>query len=233
MRHVLVGTTVALALTASFASAEVRLTIGDGEVSLSAQNATVSQILAEWARVGKTRIVNSERVPGGPVTIELSHMPEQRALEILLRNAGGYLLAPRAIPNTTASKYDRILIVPVSSPSGTRPPVQTAAAAATFQPARPAFTPAATDQSNADDPPRNGIPGQPGPPRPPTFSPFPQTPGTPARVVGADAVPPPSADDARPAQTFGAGAIGVKFPGMAVPTPTPPPGARGTSQSAP
>jgi hypothetical protein len=228
VRHVLVGTTLsALALTASLASAEVRLTIAGGEVSLSAQNATISQILAEWARGGKTRIVNGERVPGGPVTIELSHMPEQRALEILLRTAGGYLLAPRAIPNTAASKYDRILIVPVSSPpSGARPPVQTAATP-TFQPARPAFTPAPIDHSDDAQ-----MPGQPGPPRPPSFSPFPQGP-QPAQpsIPGSDAVPQPAPSEAKPVQPFGGGATGVKFPGMAVPTPAP--GARGTNPGAP
>ena len=64
-------------------------------MSLSAKNATVGQILAEWAKVGQTKIVNAERVGGGPMTLELTDVPEAEALEILLRSAGGYVLAPR------------------------------------------------------------------------------------------------------------------------------------------
>ena len=43
----------------------------DGRVRLTAENVPVSRILAEWTRVGGTRIVNGERVPGAPVTLQL------------------------------------------------------------------------------------------------------------------------------------------------------------------
>ena len=56
----------------------------DGRVSIVAKDATVRQILTEWARVGQTKIVNVERIPGGPMTIELTNVPEAHALEILL-----------------------------------------------------------------------------------------------------------------------------------------------------
>ena len=59
----------------------------NGRVSLVAKDATVRQILAEWARVGQTKIVNVERVPGGPVTLELTNVPEAQALDVLLRVA--------------------------------------------------------------------------------------------------------------------------------------------------
>ena len=49
-----------------------------------AKDATVRQILAEWARVGQTKIVNVERIPGGPLTLELNNVPEAQALDILL-----------------------------------------------------------------------------------------------------------------------------------------------------
>ena len=68
-------------LTAVAASADVQLTMQDGRVSLVAKDATVRQILAEWARVGQTKIVNMERVPGGPMTLELTNVPEAQALE--------------------------------------------------------------------------------------------------------------------------------------------------------
>src|SRR5207344_1759071 len=58
----------------SRASADVRITMGEGRVSLSAKDATVRQILTEWARVGRTQIVNVERIAGGPITIELTNV---------------------------------------------------------------------------------------------------------------------------------------------------------------
>jgi len=101
------------------ARAEVQLRIENGLVSLKATNATVREILAEWGRVGNTKIVNGERMPGGPVTLELTGVSEEDALEIILRSAAGYVTAPRAIAQVNASRYDRILVMPTSSP--TRP----------------------------------------------------------------------------------------------------------------
>ena len=48
----------ALLLAVSTASADVQLTMQNGRVSLVATDATVRQILTEWARVGHTKIVN-------------------------------------------------------------------------------------------------------------------------------------------------------------------------------
>ena len=69
----------------------------NGRVTLVATDATVRQILAEWARVGQTKIVNVERIPGGPLTLELTDVPEAQALDILLRSVSGYIAAPRPI----------------------------------------------------------------------------------------------------------------------------------------
>jgi len=106
------------------ARAEVQLRIENGLVSLKATNATVREILAEWGRVGNTKIVNGERMPGGPVTLELTGITEEDALEIILRSAAGYVTAPRAIAQVNASRYDRILVMPTSSPTRQAPPQQ-------------------------------------------------------------------------------------------------------------
>ena len=74
---------VALLLAGSRASAEVQLSIQNGRVSLVATDATVRQILTEWERVGQTKILNVERIQGGPLTLELTNGPEQEALDIL------------------------------------------------------------------------------------------------------------------------------------------------------
>jgi hypothetical protein len=84
-----------LTLSASTAYADVTVTMHDGRVTIVAKDATVRQILTEWARVGQTKIVNVERIPGGPMTLELTNVPEQQALDLLLRSVSGYMTAPR------------------------------------------------------------------------------------------------------------------------------------------
>ena len=46
------------------AQAEVHLSIRDGHVDLDARDATVQQILSEWAKVGQTRVINVEGITG-------------------------------------------------------------------------------------------------------------------------------------------------------------------------
>jgi hypothetical protein len=91
--------------------AGVKLSMHDGLVSLDAQDVTVRQILTEWARVGKTRILNVERIPGGPVTLQFVDVPEKQALDIILRTIPGYVAVPRATQIADASRYDSILIM--------------------------------------------------------------------------------------------------------------------------
>jgi hypothetical protein len=99
----------------SVAFADVRLSFRDGRVSLVAKDATVGQILAEWAKIGQTKIVNVEQIPGAPLTIELENITEGRALDVVLRTVSGYITAPRAIGVPNASRFDRIILMAASS----------------------------------------------------------------------------------------------------------------------
>lgn len=108
------------------ASADVQLSIANGHVSLTAKDATVGQILVEWARVGQTHIVNLDRIQGGPITIELQGVPEAQALDTILRAVSGYMAAPRQTPIANASIFDRIVVMPTSVAP---PPVRAAAPA--------------------------------------------------------------------------------------------------------
>ena len=92
-------------------AAGLTLSIRDGLVTLDAQDVTVRQILTEWARIGKTQIINVERITGGPITLRLDAMPEKQALDIILRAIPGYMALPRETPVANASFYDRILIM--------------------------------------------------------------------------------------------------------------------------
>src|SRR5438045_9123929 len=99
-------------LVASTASAEVQLSILNGRVSLKAKDATLRQIMQEWARVGQTKVVNVERIPGGPINLELIDVPEAEALDVLLRTVSGYIAAPRlTAAASNVSKFDRILVM--------------------------------------------------------------------------------------------------------------------------
>ena len=91
------------------------LSIRDGLVSIDAQDVTVREILTEWARVGKTQIVNVERIAGGPITLKLDAFPEKQALDIVLRAIPGYIALPREAQVADASLYDRIVIMATAS----------------------------------------------------------------------------------------------------------------------
>ena len=123
---------VVLAVVGASVSAQqaVKLQFNGGQVTLSAQNAPVRTILAEWARLGGATIVNAERVAGPPVTIELAGVPERQALEILLRSVAGYIVAPRPAGSQGASAFDRIMILPTSvAPRNPVPATATAGSA--------------------------------------------------------------------------------------------------------
>ena len=116
---------LALALVTGWASpgwaAGLTLTIRDGRVSLDAQNVTVRQILTEWARVGKTRIVNLDRVNSAPLTMKFDNLPEDQALDIILRTIPGYFAAPRPVPVADASIYDRIALMTTTATVASAP----------------------------------------------------------------------------------------------------------------
>ncbi len=191
-----------VALTASpCAAGEVRLQIRDGLVTLDARNATLSEILAEWGRVGQTRIVNGERAPGGEMTLQLNGVTEQAALATLLRATPGFIAAPRPIVQAAGSIYDRIALMP-----GSRPAVVQAAAPAP-QPTGPTFSrgtqlqpppQAAAVVDNQDEP--TLAPGPPGPGQGPGGTAQPGMPTTPTAPPGVNpyGIAPGSANQGNP-----------------------------------
>ena len=220
-----------LALTCSVASADVKVTIQDGRISIVAKDATVRQILAEWARVGQTKIVNVERIPGAPQTLELTNMPEAEALDVLLRSVSGFIAAPRATPaGATASQFDRIVVMPTTA--APRPATSAAAPppSPTFMPQQ---MPAQADDDVDDERPQAPVPvgAQPQgvPPRGPIFNQFPQpqvvTPQGAPMPFNPQGVQPqgqqpvqPQQPSTQPTAPFG----GVAVPGMVAPPPQQP-----------
>jgi len=114
-------------LATSASAGELKLSMNDGRVTVIADNVPVRQILQEWARIGKTQIVNLEKLSGPNLTLQLIDVPERDALDILLRSASGYIAAPRPELVAGAATYDRITIMatsraPAASPVAQMPP---------------------------------------------------------------------------------------------------------------
>lgn len=208
--RLLVAATLLVAGAAPAFAQSITLEFKDGRVKLVTQNAPVSLILAEWARRGRTTIVNGERVPGPPATLELNDVTEQEALDIVLRTASGYLMAARETPMAGASAYDRILILPTSRVTNTSSvPTPAAQAAQAVQSA------IVDDDDGPPPPPAAGV-GQRVPPNLPPGVRLPP-PADPNRI------PPQSEEpDVRPAPTptnpFGV-APGTSQPGVINPAP--------------
>jgi hypothetical protein len=221
-RHILGWLVAAAAIPAVAAAEPVQLTLQSGRVSLVATDVTVGQILDEWARIGGTRIVNAERVPGGRVTLQLADVPEREALDLLLRSAAGYVAAQRPEGSEAASRFALILILPTSvAPSASaqatasasvgprtqgNPAMHVLAPSGALRVIGPDGEPVPDDQEGAPEPPQPYVPLPPGFAEPssielpPEETPAPPTTSAPA--VGAPVpgmiVPPPVAVPAMP-----------------------------------
>ncbi len=117
---------LALALTlvcpGSGSAQDLRLTIDAGKVTLVARNVSIRRILAEWERVGSTSIPNKERIPDGPVTLNLTDVSESSALSTLLRSGNGYLAVARPSSVPGGSLYRTVLLMAAPVRSSTTPP---------------------------------------------------------------------------------------------------------------
>jgi hypothetical protein len=199
----LVATLAAVPLVVSAAD-DISLTIHDGRVTVTARDAAISDVLQAWSRAGGTTIVNGEQLRGTRVTVQLVDVPEEQALDVILRQTGGYIARKRATPVASGSGFDRVVIMARSS--AVPPPAGPAAVAQPriAEPEPPPPGEPAEPQSVErligpdglpvpDD--QDGVP--PPPPMPRGFSfgdepsddPRTQPPGSPAAPVKGAAVP--------------------------------------------
>jgi hypothetical protein len=146
----LVAALLFTALPGPAGAQDLTLSINEGRVTLIAQNVPVSRILAEWARIGQSTILNGEKLTGPPVTLHFENQPERDVLEVLLGSASGYIVAPRSVAMANASAFDRILIMPTS-----RPPAVSAAVPPQFS--RPPMQPPVPIQPDIDDDPAEPV----------------------------------------------------------------------------
>jgi hypothetical protein len=214
------------------AAADLKLEIRDGRVTLVATDVPARQILTEWARLGQTKIVNADKLPGTPLTLQLEDVPEAKALEIVLRNTSGHIAVPRSAAMTGSSVYDRIIIMPPStavvasngmspSPRPISPPTQLF---------RPPMGDAVDDQDPPVPMPQPGAfnpggmptsaltPGMPGYVPPPSIAPpgsIPPYPGAPMNIPNMQPQP------QSPGNPWGVSTPGATTPGSISPMPQP------------
>ena len=205
-----------LGVAVSAAAQTVSLQFDNGRVNLNAQEAPIRSILAEWARVGGTRIVNGDRVGGAPITIELNGVTERQALEILLRSVAGYVITQREAAATGSSAFGGVIILPTSNAPRAQAPV-------TFS------NPTAQPRAFEDDqePEERAV----APARPPgVVSPFSTTPGaqtTPAVIrpgtpaSGQEAPPPAQPQQPQRPSSMPQTLPGTSRPGEITPPPQP------------
>lgn len=216
----------ATALTASAQTVKVEFKMG--KVNLSAQNASLRAVLTEWARVGGTKIVNPERLVGPPVTLELVGMPERQALDILLRELGGFMLGPRQSLVPGVSAYDRIVVVAATAGRPAAGPAFNPAPQAARRTPPPPVDPPDDDIDDLDaDGPATG----PGGPTTRTTQPGLITPGLAPLPDGDE---PRQAPATTPSRGNPFGAQGATRPGVIAPAPPPtPPQQRAPSDNNP
>jgi hypothetical protein len=113
----LVTACAAVAAPASaFEPGPVRVAFANGRVTVVADNATIPEILREWARIGGSTFVNAERIPATErLTLRLDNEPETRALDVLLRPVIGYIAGPATAAGSLSS-LGRVLIMPAPRP---------------------------------------------------------------------------------------------------------------------
>ena len=243
VRRLAIVLALLLACAGSAAAQGLSLKFQDGRVTLSAQNVPLRTILNEWARLGGTKIVNGDRVPGGLVTIELNNVAERQALDTLLRSASGYLAGPKPAGTPGGSLFASILILPTSSaPRGGGPgpsPAQPVFGVTQPQrfPGQPGFVggrpvPQVQPEPDPDDDPASDVP----PPEDDDDAPRVRN----GRVVGGvrngqpqpfqpgddDEPPATQAPTPQPGNPFGSAPIGSARPGEITPVPQPQRGPR-------
>jgi hypothetical protein len=118
-----VALTIAFGATAAFAqTVSVSVTFLNGRVTVTAANASATDILAEWSRVGRTAISGETRLSPQPLTFQLSDVDEEQALARIIGSDYGFggVVKPSVVPGT--SQFARLTFAPAPHAGSSNPP---------------------------------------------------------------------------------------------------------------
>ena len=98
----------------------IEIAFANGRVSLAVEQASASQVLAEWSRAGKTEIIGAERAARRRVTgLKLVDVSEDEALEAILGSSFGFVEMVRAAEPGLSTV--RRLVIGEANPPDERP----------------------------------------------------------------------------------------------------------------
>jgi len=103
----------AIALYPAIAGAQtshVSLVLDERGVTLDAREATLREVFSEWERVGGMKVLNAEVLGERRVTLQLTAVGEREALDILLRDFGGYVLGVRSANPGGLSQFGTLVL---------------------------------------------------------------------------------------------------------------------------
>lgn len=132
----------------------------DGTVTLAAQNVSLREIFAEWARRCGCYVYGAERLTAGsnPIPLQWDHASQYTVIESLLRSASGYTLTARREGSASPSQFETILI------QATTTATQSASYSTYTPPPAPVAAPLTTPGSPDDElPPVQRMPPTVGP----------------------------------------------------------------------
>jgi hypothetical protein len=104
--------------------ANVRIAFDDGRVTLAATDALVTDVLAEWARVGGTVITGADRIPPARITVNLVAIDEWSAIVQVIGSANGILATGRTDGPAGGSRLATVLFalpLPATAAAGPAP----------------------------------------------------------------------------------------------------------------
>jgi hypothetical protein len=110
----------AIALYPAIAGAQtphVSLVLDERGVTLDARDATLREVLSEWERVGGMKLLNAEVLDDRRVTLQVSAVGEREALDILLRDLGGYVLGVRGAGASGGSQFGTLVLAANRGPA--------------------------------------------------------------------------------------------------------------------
>lgn len=222
LRAVLLVAICAVFAAPSAANAgEVRVTFANGRVTVIATDATLTEILQEWARVGGSRFINAEKIPSTErLTLRLENALEMHAIEVLLRPVAGYVIAPRRAAASGSSLGNIVIQATTRAGTFAQAPRAATASPSSDEVTAPQFT-AGPPRPDDDGPTRQQMP-------PPAPVPVPQ------QTQGVQSPMQPNAPigQANPLQGTqtqtvpGLGAVTSSQPGAIIPGAAPRPGGR-------
>jgi hypothetical protein len=92
------------------AAQQLDLAFSEGRITVTARDVTARQILDEWARRGRTVVMNAGLLSDERVSLHLEDVVESKAIERILESAAGYV-ARRRSGTDGPSDFELILIL--------------------------------------------------------------------------------------------------------------------------